>query len=89
MNFLGHDVKKKGALMQAYEFFAKPENGMIHIPEQYRDKITSDVKVIVLEEKRYQYHRKDANAIRKSDLLLPPTLDTSKWRFIRDEANER
>ena len=35
--------------MQAYEFYAKPENGVIPIPEQYRDKITGDVMVIVWE----------------------------------------
>jgi hypothetical protein len=26
---------------------------------------------------------------RKSDLLLPPTLDTKGWKFDREEANER
>lgn len=25
----------------------------------------------------------------KSDLLLPPTLDTNDWKFSREEANER
>ena len=38
--------------MQAYEFLAKPENGAIPIPEEFRNRITSDVKVIVLETKQ-------------------------------------
>jgi len=75
--------------MQAYEFFAKPENGVIRIPEQYRNRITSDVKVIVLEENRNNYNRDENNSGHKSDLLLQPTLNTINWKFDREEANER
>ena len=67
--------------MQAYEFFATPENGVISIPEQLRDKIISYVKVIVQEEKPV--------VNKKSDFLLPPTLDTRTFKFDREEANER
>jgi len=72
--------------MQAYEFYATPENGSIKIPEKYRDKITSGVKVILLEEKLIG---KEVNNHYKSSLLLTPTLNTKDWEFSRDEANER
>ena len=75
--------------MQAYEFHAKPENGVIPIPKELRGKITSDVKVIVLEAKPYTFNREEANARCKSDLLLPPTLDTRGWKFSREDANAR
>ena len=75
--------------MQAYEFFAIPKNGTIQIPEQYRQKITSGVKVILLEEKAWLLDEDDGNIRLKSDLLLPPSLDTKGWKFSREEANER
>jgi len=31
--------------MEAYEFYATPENGIIKIPEQYRSRITAGVNV--------------------------------------------
>ena len=34
--------------MQAFEFQSTVENGMIHIPDVYRDKIRSNMKVIIL-----------------------------------------
>ena len=71
--------------MQTYEFYAKPEDGVIYIPEEYRSRITSNVKVIIVDS-----NSQDKNNSRyKSSLLLPPTLDTSDWKFSREEANER
>ena len=75
--------------MNAYEFYAVPENGAILIPEPLKGRITSGVKVILLEDKPWKFSREDANARHKSDLLLPPTMKTAGWRFNRDEANER
>ena len=75
-------------MMQTYEFFATPENGSITIPEQYRKKITSRVKVILLEEKA-ETTTKEPAALQKSDLLLPPDLNTKGWKVNREEANER
>ena len=75
--------------MEAYEFYAKPENGMIEIPERYKNRILSDIKVIILDEKPWKFDREEATARRKSDLLLPPILDTKGWKFNREEANER
>ena len=75
--------------MQAYEFLAKPENGAILIPEEFRNKIVSDVKVIVLETKQNGFCLKEDHNGYKSHLLLPPILDTKGWKFNREEANER
>jgi len=75
--------------MQAYEFRTKPENGVIRIPEEYRSRITSNVKVIILESKSDSANTEDAHTKHKSALLLPPTLNTSNWKFSREEANER
>jgi hypothetical protein len=75
--------------MQAYEFYATPENGTIKIPEQYRDIITSGVKVILLEQKPFRRGGDMTKGQNKSDLLLSPTLSTKGWKFNREEANER
>jgi len=75
--------------MQAYEFLAKPKNGTILIPEEFRNRITSDVKVIVLETKLNGPGFMEADKGNKSDFLLPPTLNTKGWKFSREEANER
>jgi len=75
--------------MRAYEFYTTPKDGVISIPEQLRARITSSIKVIILEELHDAPNYEDINAKRKSDLLLPPTLDTSEWKFSREEANER
>jgi len=75
--------------MQAYEFYAKPENGTIPIPKRYINLITDDVTVIILDKKPWKFNRDEANARKKTDLLLPPTLDTRDWKFDREEANER
>jgi len=48
--------------MQAFEFYATPENGFITIPAQYKNRVTSDVKVILLESKPFKFNREEANA---------------------------
>ena len=75
--------------MQAYEFLARLENGVIPIPKEFLNRITSNVKVIILEAKPSELVPEKAIASRKSDLLLPPTLDTIGWKFSREEANAR
>jgi len=75
--------------VQTYEFYATPEDGVIKIPDQYKNRVVSEVKVILLDQKTCNFDRNDVNARRKSDLLLPPTVDTMGWKFSRDEANER
>ena len=75
--------------MQAYEFYTKPKDGMIHIPEQYKNQITDNILVIILEKKPITFTREEANARRKTDLLSPPSLKTKEWNFNREEANAR
>ena len=72
--------------MQAYEFYAVPENGIIKIPKQYRDKIKTGVKVILLEEKS---KAEEINSRKRTDLLSPISIDTRGWKFDKEEANER
>ena len=75
--------------MEAYEFYATPKNGTIIIPEQYRTLIKSGVKVILLEQKPSSHATKKAEVLRKSDLLLAPSMKTNGWKFNREEANAR
>ena len=68
-------------MMQAYEFDSTIDNGVIHIPERYRDKMPSNVKVIVLaREEQPKARDKKFSAIR---------LQTKGFQFNREEANER
>ena len=75
--------------MQAYEFYATPQNGVIPIPDQYKNILSSGVRVILLEGGHLKPKREEANMRRKSDLLLSPTMRTKDWKFNREEANER
>jgi calcineurin-like phosphoesterase len=75
--------------MQAYEFYAKPVDGMIPIPEDYRELITDEVDVIVLEKHAYQRTREKVFVGKKTDLLSPPAYNTKGWKFDREEANAR
>ncbi|MDR1315538.1 MAG: hypothetical protein LBK13_01585 [Spirochaetales bacterium] len=68
--------------MQAYEFSSIIENnGVIHIPAQYLQNISSPVKVILLtNEETQNKSEKKFSAIR---------LQTKGFKFDRDIANER
>jgi len=87
---IGYSISNEGgAVMQAYEFYATPENGALMIPEKYRNKITSGVKVILLEDTSWKFDREEANARSRTDLLSPLSIDTRGWKFDKEEANER
>ncbi|MDR1689213.1 MAG: hypothetical protein LBS21_11455 [Clostridiales bacterium] len=75
--------------MQAYEFYAKPENGNIAIPDNYRHLITDEITVIILDKKPSLFEHEKINSMRKTELLSPPMLKTKGWKFDREEANER
>ena len=75
--------------MLTYEFYAKPENGAIPIPEHYKNLITDNVMVIVLAKLPSTYSRNRDNVQRKTDLLPPPVMKTMGFKFNREEANER
>ena len=68
--------------MQMDEFYAIAENGIIQIPEEFRNK--KRFKVMVMKDLQEETLVK-----RKSDLLLPPTMNTKEWKFSREAANER
>jgi len=75
--------------MQAYEFYAKPKDGMIRIPEQYKNLITDNILVIVLEKPPTTLSREEVSVREKTDLLSAPSLKTKGWKFNREEANAR
>lgn len=68
--------------MQAYEFNSVVESeGIIHIPQQYLENLSSPVKVILLSNgKATNFKNKKFSAI---------SLETKGFKFNRDEANER
>ena len=66
--------------MQAYEFQTVARNGIITIPDEYKQKIISKIKVIVLTEEP---------ALDKKSLFPNFTIDTTGYKFNREEANER
>ena len=84
-----YSIFREDDTVQAYEFYTKPKDGMIHIPEQFKNQITDNVLVIVIEKKPETFDSKKANAQKKTDLLSPPSLKTKGWKFNREEANAR
>jgi len=75
--------------MEAYEFYATPVNGTIQIPERLKKRVTSSVKVILIDQNTSDTDSRKVTSSRKSDLLLAPTIKTNGWRFDREEANAR
>jgi len=63
--------------LQAFEFYTTAHDGVIHIPRQYRDKIRSNIKVIVLSGEPVKAANKEFNAIR---------LRTKGFKFDREEV---
>lgn len=75
--------------MQAYEFYAIPKNGVISIPDQYKGKITTRIKVILLEQTSMKFGNDKVNERKRTDFLSPISIDTRGWKFDKEEANER
>jgi len=78
--------------MRAYEFYAVPENGVIKIPKKFRDRITTGVKVILIEKKAGNLNDDEAyeaSPVKRTDSLSPVSIDTRGWKFDKEEANER
>ena len=73
--------------MEIYEFYTTAENGVIRIPDDYENEAGAKIRVILIKEKSTD--KKEKPVRKKSDLLLPPILDTRGWKFNREEANER
>jgi hypothetical protein len=69
--------------MQAYEFSSVINNdGLIHIPEQYREKISSPVRIILLSEDISQ------NKNNRGKKFTAIKLKTKGFQFDRETANE-
>ena len=66
--------------MIAYEFNSTISDGIIRIPDQYRDKIWSEVRVIVLPQEQEKKTVGDFTAI---------SICTEGFKFDREAANER
>jgi hypothetical protein len=69
--------------MQAYEFTSTVKNGVIPIPELYRNKISSAVKVIVLS------GTKPAHTDKRKKSFHYLGIDMTGFIFDREEAHER
>jgi hypothetical protein len=68
--------------MQTYEFSSVIENdGIIHIPSQYLQNISSPVKVILLANNQTQN--------KTGKIFSAIKLKTKGFKFDRDAANER
>jgi hypothetical protein len=65
--------------MEAIEFNATVENGVIPIPESYKNKIPNRVKVILAE---------DNTVIRRTIDFDSLVLDTKGFKYSREEAND-
>ena len=69
--------------MEAIEFKSKIKNGIIQIPEKYKQKIGNTVKVIIITEKK----AKQSDIIDK--LLANPIKSKDFLPFSREEIYER
>lgn len=70
--------------MDAFEFQAKPINGHIEIPAEYRDKIAGTVRVIVLSQER------SSGIATMIDRLLERPLEIENFApLTREEVYER
>ncbi|MDR0306239.1 MAG: hypothetical protein LBI42_05285 [Chitinispirillales bacterium] len=69
--------------MTAYEFRASVSGGVITIPAEYRNKISNQVKVIILSEEP------ENQADNKKVIFKAMKLDTRGFVFNREDANER
>ena len=67
--------------MQAVEFNAIVENGVIPIPRQHKKRVTDKVRVIVLSENHAEKPKKKK--------IYSIGIDMTGYKFNRDEANER
>ena len=84
-----NDFAKEEFIMQAYEFYAKVENGFIRVPEEYSNKIKTNLKVILLEDLNSKPTDGESNILKRTDALSPISIDTRGWKFDKEEANER
>lgn len=71
--------------MKAIEFVSNKVDGMIQVPEQFKDLLTGEFRVIILVDE--PTHLKKIVAEKKQFKAIEIT--TKDLKFDRDEANER
>ena len=64
--------------MEVYSFRTVPKNGIVALPIAYEEKLV-EITVRVISN----------TTNRKRDLLSPIEINTSGWKWDREEANER
>jgi hypothetical protein len=70
--------------MSAFEFKAKPKNGRIEIPAEYKDKIVGDVRFIVFSQEQR------AGTVDMIKRLLEQPLEIENFApLTREEVHER
>ena len=74
--------------MNAYEFQAAVNGGVIQIPAEYRNKVSDIVKVILLSEESGERHE-SVSAAKKTSMMDNPLHVEDFKRFSRDELHER
>jgi len=78
-------------MQQAIQFDTIVESGIIRIPEQYIKSVPSTVKVTVapLSEPTIKIGAKSKAGMLSAADFSALKIDTSNWKFNREEANER
>jgi hypothetical protein len=89
-NFLVDEKSPGGVEMSVIQFDSVVEGNIIRIPEEYMDQIPAMVTVTLTDAEKTRFRpktkkEKPASLEEFSDLKL----DTSNWKFDREEANER
>ena len=71
--------------MYAVEFEASIENGIVHIPQKYKDlQEKREVKFIIMYDNKYK-----TNIAKRKNKMSAISIDTIGFKFDRDEAHER
>jgi len=73
--------------MQAIEFEAKSYDGLINIPDTYKDWYNNTVRVVLLREPKHRTQETDSTELKR--FFDQFNADLTGYRFNREEANER
>ena len=74
--------------MSVIQFESVVEDNLIRIPEQYIGQIPAVVAVTLVDVEKPRLKPKTRKELPSID-EFPAVLDTSGWKFDREEANER
>jgi hypothetical protein len=76
--------------MQAYEFSSVIDNGIIRVPEEYAERLSSPVKIIILANEDSEKAKKKAVPVRKSiEWLKEPWKIDGFKPLTREEIYDR